>query len=106
MPVTIHIKPYLNIKNILSGRQSYWYKNDILERITHIVLNNFLYLHGLQKKCVNTSKGSIRKLYNYINTIFILSTSYLPTNLIPPSQLNEMISQVKKGVLETNSEFH
>ena len=35
----------------------------------------------------------ITKLYSYIDVIIILSTSYMPINLIPASILNGMIIQ-------------
>ena len=59
--------------------------------IGHMVLNSLLYFHELQMKFVNIYKDLIRKLYTYIDAICILSTGYLPINLIPPSQLNEML---------------
>ena len=36
----------------------------------------------------------------------ILSTGYLPSNLIPPSQLHEMIPQVKKVIMHTNPDYN
>ena len=41
----------------------------------------------------------------YIDTICTLSTGYLPIRLIPPSQLNEMITQGKKTVTKRSIEF-
>ena len=92
-------------KQILGGSQLYWYKDDIMERrITHLSLNS-LYLLELQMKYVNVYKDLIRTLYFCINEIYILFTGYLPISLIPPSQLNDMITLVKKVVTETNPEY-
>ena len=45
------------------------------------------------------------KLYSYIDAIHILSTGYLFLHLITPSQLNGMITQVKKTVVKTKHEY-
>ena len=68
------------------------------------VLNSLLYLQDLQMKYINVYKDLIRKLYIYIDAICILSTGYLLINLIPPSQLDKMINQVKEAVIATNPE--
>ena len=50
-------------------------------------------------------KDLIGKLYTYIHTIHILSTGYLPINLRPSFQTNDMNTQVKKAVVATNPEY-
>ena len=57
-------------------------------------------------KYINTYKDLIGKLYIYINAIHILSTAYLPITLIPQSQLNEMITQVKEAVVATTPAYN
>ena len=70
-----------------------------------MVINSLQYLQDLQMKYINTYKDLIRKLYIYINTICILSTGYLLIDLIPPSQLNDMITKVKEVVVVTNPKY-
>ena len=55
-------------------------------------------------KYVNIYVDFIRKCYSYIDTIHTLSTGYFQIDLIPPSQLNVMITQVKKAAVKTNPE--
>ena len=88
-------------EEILSVKQSHWYKNQVLERrISHMVFSSLLYLHELQVKYVNTYKDWISKLYSHINVINIFSTDCLPNNLILPSQLDWSTTQVKKAFLK------
>ena len=63
-----------------------------------MVLTSLLQLHDVQMKFVTVYKKLVRSLYIYINVIHILSTGH---QFIPPSQLNEMLAQVKKAVLKT-----
>ena len=87
-------------EGMLSGKQVYWYKDNILERrVAQVVLNSLLYLHDLKMKFVNIYKDLVRGLYIYIYAIHILSTGYLQITLIL-HQLNEMLMQVKEAVLE------
>ena len=87
---------------ILNGILSYWYGDNILKRRNvHMVLNRLFYLHKLQMRYENAYEHFIRKLYSYIDAICILSTGYLAMNLIPKSQLNGMIIQIKRAVVKT-----
>ena len=65
-----------------------------------MIPNSLLYLHDLQMKYVDAYRDLIRKLYSYINAIHMLSTSYLLINLIAPSHLNAVVTQVKKTMLK------
>ena len=83
-------------EKILSDRQSFWYKGNIFKRrIAHMVLNSLLHLHELQMKYVDAYKDLIRNLCSYIDAFDIPSIGYFPMNLIPPSKLNGMTTQVK-----------
>ena len=42
------------------------------------------------------------QLKMYANAIRILSKGYLPTSLLPPSKLNEILGEVKKALQVTN----
>ena len=94
-----------NLEEILSGKHLCWYQDNIEMRIAHMVLISLFYFNELQMKCVNTYKDLINKLYVYIRAIHVFSAGSLPINLISPSQLHEMITQVRKVVPETNSEY-
>ena len=56
-------------------------------------------------KYVSVYKDLIRKSYIHINAISFLCSGYLPISFIPPSQLNYMISQIKKVVTKTNPKY-
>ena len=56
-------------------------------------------------KFVNTYKDLVRRLHIYLDAILIPCTSYLSINLIPPSQLNEMLTQVKEAVLKMKPDY-
>ena len=93
-------------EKIITGMIPPWYKKNYYEsRISCVVLNSLLNLQDLQMKYINMYKDLVRKLYIYTDAIHILSTGYLKSNLIPPSQLNDMITQVKEAVAATNSEY-
>ena len=57
-------------EDILSGKQTHWSKNNILERrIAYMVFNSLLYLYELQMKYVNIYKDLISKCYDFISAI-------------------------------------
>ena len=102
-----HIHNLTKYEKMLAGKQPYWYKENIMERrITHMIPSSLLYLRELQMKYVNVYKDLIKKINIYIGAICILSTGYLPISLIPPSQLNDMITYVKKLVTKTDPEYY
>ena len=44
-------------------------------------------------------------LHIFLIAVHILSTGYLPINLIPQFQLNETLTQVMGAVLKTNTDY-
>ena len=56
-------------------------------------------------KFVNPYKDLIRKLYGYIDAVFILSSGYLPINLIAQCNMNGIITEVKKVIITTNPNY-
>ena len=50
-------------------------------------------------------KRFINQLKMYANVIRILSKGYLPTSLLPPSKLNEILQEVEVALQTTNRDY-
>ena len=66
-------KDVLKHEKILHGGRSIGIKTILERRIAHVVLNSLLYFHELQKKYVNPCENSVRKLYSYMDSVWIIS---------------------------------
>ena len=58
--------------------------------------DSLLFLRIVQDKYISLYKELITQLKSYVSAIRILANGYLPTTLIPPSKLQEILAEVTK----------
>ena len=73
--------------------------------IHQCAFNSLLFLRVVQDKCISLYKELITKLRSYVSAIRVLAKGYLPTNLITPSKLQEILAEVKKSLHHTNPDY-
>ena len=59
----------------------------------------------MQNKNIALYKELITQLWIYATSIRILAKGYLPTSLITPSKLREILSEVKIAIRKTNPDY-
>ena len=59
----------------------------------------------MQDKYVSLYKELITQLKSYVSAIRILAKGYLPTTLITPSKLQELLAAVTKSLQQTNPDY-
>ena len=65
--------------------------------IQQYAFNSFLFLRVGQDKYISLYKELIKQLKSYVFAIRILTKGYLPTTLITPSKLQEILAEVTKS---------
>ena len=73
--------------------------------IQQYAFNSLLYLRVIQDKYISLYRELITQLKAYISAIRILSKGYLPTTLIPPNKLQDILAEVKKSLHQTNPDY-
>ena len=73
--------------------------------IQQYVFNSLLFLRVVQDKYISLYKELIIQLRSYVSAIRVLAKGYLPTALITPSKLLEILSEVKKSLQHTNPDY-
>ena len=64
-----------------------------------------LFLRIVQDKYISLYKELITQLKSYVSAIRILAKGYLPTTLIPPSKLQEILAEVTKSLQQTSPDY-
>ena len=59
----------------------------------------------MQDKYISLYKEVITQLKSYVFAIRILAKGYLPTTLITPSKLQEILAKVTKSLPQTNPDY-
>ena len=59
----------------------------------------------MQDKYISLYKELITQLKSYVSAIRILTKGYLPTTLITPSKLQEILAEVTKSLQQTNPDY-
>ena len=67
--------------------------------------NSLLYIRIIQDKYISLYRELITQLHNYVSAIRILAKGYLPNTLIKPDKLQEILTEVKKSLNITNSDY-
>ena len=67
--------------------------------------NSLLYLRVIHDKYISLYKELITQLKAYVSAIRILSKGYLPTTLIPPNKLQDILAEVKGLLHQTNPDY-
>ena len=73
--------------------------------IQQYAFNSLLYLKVVQDKYISLYKELITQLRSYVSAIRVLTKGYLPTTLITPSKLQEILAEVKKSLQHTNPDY-
>ena len=67
--------------------------------------DSLLFLRVVQDKYFSLYKELITQLKSYVSAIRILANGYLPTTLITPSKLQEILAEVTKSLQQTNPDY-
>ena len=73
--------------------------------IQQYAFNSLLFLRVVQDKYISLYKELITQLRSYVSAIRVLAKGYLPTTLITPSKLLEILAEVKKSLQHTNPDY-
>ena len=73
--------------------------------IQQYTFNSLLFLRVIQDKYISLYRELITQLKAYISAIRILSKAYLPTTLIPPNKLQDILAEVKRSLHQTNPDY-
>ena len=73
--------------------------------IQQYAFNSLLFLRIVQDKHISLYKEMITQLKSYISAIRILAKGYLPTTLITPSKLQDILDEVTKSLQQTNPDY-
>ena len=73
--------------------------------VQHYAFDSLLFLRIVQDKYISLYKELITQLKSYVSAIRILAKGYLPTTLITPSKLQEILTEVTKSLLQTNPDY-
>ena len=66
--------------------------------VQQYAFNSLLFLRVVQDKYISLYKELITQLKSYVSTIRILTKGYLPTTLITPSELQDILAEVRKSL--------
>ena len=70
--------------------------------IQQYAFNSLLFLRVVLDKYISLYKELITQLRSYVSAIRVLMKGYLPTTLITPSELQEILAEVKKSLQHSN----
>ena len=73
--------------------------------IQQYAFNSLLFLRVVQDKYISLYKELTTQLRSYVSAIRVLVKGYLPTTLIAPSKLQEILAEVKKSLQHTNLDY-
>ena len=73
--------------------------------IQQYAFNSLLFLRVVKDKYIPLYKELITHLKSNVSAIRILTKGYLPTTLITPSKLQEILAEVKKSLQQTNPDY-
>ena len=67
-----------------------WYLSK--DRAVHYAINSILYITTVREKYVKMYENFLSQLKMYATVIRVLSMSYLPISLLPPTKLQEILN--------------
>ena len=73
--------------------------------IQQYAFDSLLFLRVVRDKYISLYKELITQLKSYVSAIRILTKGYLPTTLITPSKLQEILTEVTKSLHQTNPDY-
>ena len=101
----LHNKSTWNEK-LFAGQIEDWYHWYLSARgVSHFAINSLLFLTTAREKYVKMYQRFINQLKDYLQVIRILSKTYLPISLLPPSKLNTILEKVKEALQVNNRDY-
>ena len=73
--------------------------------VQQYAFNSLLFLRIVQDKYISLYKELVTQLKSYISAIRVLAKGYLPTSLITPSKLQEILDAITKSLQQTNLDY-
>ena len=73
--------------------------------VQQYAFNSLLFLRIGQDKYISLYKELVTQLKSYVSAIRVLANGYLPTTLITPSKLQEILGEVTKSLQQTNPDY-
>ena len=73
--------------------------------VQQYAFDSLLFLRVMQDKYISLYKELITQLKSYVSAIRILAKDYLPTTLITPSKLQEILTEVIKSLQQTYPDY-
>ena len=73
--------------------------------VQQYAFNSFLFLRVVQDKYISLYKELITQLKSFVSAIRVLTKGYLPTTLMTPSKLQEILAEVTKSLQQTNPDY-
>ena len=73
--------------------------------VQQYAFNSLLFLRIVQDKYISLHKELLTQLKSYVSAIRVLAKGYLPTTLITPSKLQEILDAVTKSLHRTNPDY-
>ena len=73
--------------------------------IEQYAFNLLLFLRIIQDKYISLYRELITQLHSYVSAIRVLAKGYLPTTLLTPRKLQEILVEVKKSLQCTNPDY-
>ena len=93
-------------KKKFAGKLYQIYQAYLNEEGTHIfAINSIPFLTTMRKKYVKMYERFIEELKIYSRAIRILSKGYLPIYLLPPSELEKILSEVRKAITKSHKDY-
>ena len=90
-------------EKLFAGQIEDWYHWYLSAKgVSHYAINSLLFLTTTREKHVKMYERFINQFREYLQAIRILQKGYLPISLLPPSQLNTILGEVKEA-LQFNS---
>ena len=73
--------------------------------VQQYAFNSLLVLRIVQDKYISLYKELVTQLKSYVSAIRVLAKGYLPTTLITPSKLQEILDAFTKSLQRTNPDY-
>ena len=73
--------------------------------IQQYVVNSLLFLRVIQDRFISLYRELMTQLHSYVSAITVLAKGYLPTTLLTPRKLQEILAEVKTSLQHTNPDY-
>ena len=75
------------------------------EGMRNYAINSVLFVTTAQEKYVKMYERFIEELKLYSRAIRVLSKGYLPISLLPPSELEKILKEVRRAIAKSNKDY-